>query len=397
MAAGDPILIAGGGIGGIALALALARSGRSATVLEQHAEFATAGAGIQLGPNGVKVLEHLGLAPTLRALVGEPDELRVRDGRSGRLLASLPLGQWIARRHGAPYWAAHRGDLHGALLAAASTEPRITLRTSFAVAAFAEQDGAVRASSTAGETVAGCALVGADGLWSRVRAAVCPSREPTFAGATATRTVLKAADAGPLAAPAVGLWLTPGVHVVHYPVRRGSEVAVVVIARDDWRGREWDAVADLDTLRRHLAGFHRSLADVLAPVTTWRKWALYRVAPLPRWTMGRMALLGDAAHPMLPYLAQGGVLALEDALVLGGLLGTHAGDEMHAFALFEALRRKRAQRVQALSLRQGRLYHLPPPLSWARDAGLRLIPGTWLMGAYDWLYGWQPNPPSAQA
>jgi salicylate hydroxylase len=391
MAASDPILIAGGGIGGLALALALAKSGRHATVLEQQAEFATAGAGIQLGPNGVRVLERLGVAPALRALVGEPEELRVRDGRSGQLLTTLPLGEWIARRHGAPYWAAHRGDLHGALLAAAAAEPCIKLRTGFAVAAFAEQGGAVRASSAAGETVAGCALVGADGLWSRVRAGVCPSHEPIFAGATATRAVLKASDAGPLAAPAVGLWLTPGVHVVHYPVRRGSEVAVVVIAREDWRGRDWDAAADLDTLRGRLAGFHRSLADVLLAVTTWRKWALYRLSSLPRWTAGPVALLGDAAHPMLPYLAQGGVLALEDALVLGNLLGAPAGDEARAFARFETLRRSRAQRVQALSLRQGRLYHLPPPLSWVRNAGLRLIPGTWLMGAYDWLYGWQPD------
>ncbi len=181
-------------------------------------------------------------------------------------------------------------------------------------------------------------------------------------------------------------------HVVHYPVRRGSEVAVVVIARENWRGRDWDATADRGALLGQLSGFHRSLTDVLAPVTEWRKWALHRLAPLSRWTLGRAALIGDAAHPMLPYLAQGGVLALEDALVLGNCLGIHAGDEARAFALFETLRRKRATRVQALSLRQGRIYHLPPPVSWARDAALQLLPGAWLMSAYDWLYGWQPDP-----
>jgi salicylate hydroxylase len=126
-------------------------------------------------------------------------------------------------------------------------------------------------------------------------------------------------------------------------------------------------------------------------VTDWRKWALYRLEPLPRWTTGRVALLGDAAHPMLPYLAQGGVLALEDALVLGSHLGAHIGKEARALGLFETERRKRATRVQALSLRQGRIYHLPPPLAWARDAGLGLIPGAWLMRAYDWLYGWQAD------
>ena len=391
MVAAGPILIAGGGIGGLALALALARTGRSATVLEQREQFATEGAGIQLGPNGVRVLERLGLAAALRPLVGEPEALRVHDGCSGRPLATLPLGHWIATRHGAPYWAAHRGDLHGALLAAASAEPRITLRTGFALASFDERGESVAVRSGTGETVEGCALVGADGLWSRVREVVCPTHSPEFVGASATRTVLEAKEAGRLAAPAVGLWLTPGVHVVHYPVRRGCEVAVVVIAAEDWQGREWDAAADRGTLLAHLAGFHRSLTDVLASVTEWRKWSLYRLAPLPRWSAGRVAVMGDAAHPMLPYLAQGGVLALEDALVLANCLSVHAGEETGAFGAFEASRRKRAGRVQALSRRQGRIYHLPPPLSWVRDAGLRLIPGAWLMASYDWLYGWQAD------
>ena len=317
MAAAGPILIAGGGIGGLALALVLAKAGRHAVVLEQQAQFATAGAGIQLGPNGVKVLERLGLAPALRPLVGEPEAIRVHDGRRGNPLASLPLGPWLAARHGAPYWAAHRGDLHGALAgrgrcrAAGRTAHRLCRRR------VRREGEAVTATSAAGETIAGPALVGADGIWSRVRAGLCPMHEPAFAGATATRTVIKARDAGRLAEPVVGLWLTRSAHVVHYPVRGGSEVAVVVIAREDWRGRDWDAAADLDTLRAHLSGFHRSLTDVLAPVTEWRKWALYRLSPLPRWTKGRVALMGDAAHPMLPYLAQGGVLALEDALVLG--------------------------------------------------------------------------------
>ncbi len=263
---------------------------------------------------------------------------------------------------------AHRGDLHGALLAAAAAEPRITLRPGFALASLAQTGEGVQVTSAGGETIAGRALVGADGLWSSVRQAVCPSMLPQFVGATATRAVIPAAEAGRLAAPVVGLWLTAGVHVVHYPVRAGAEIAVVVIASEDWQGRDWEAEADRTHLLARLGGFHAGLTEVLARVPQWRKWALYRLPPLPRWSAGRVTLMGDAAHPMLPYLAQGGVLALEDALVLGDCLDAHPGDEPGAFRDFEARRRRRAQRVQAMSLRQGRIYHLAPPLSWARDA-----------------------------
>ena len=389
MATPLPILIAGGGIGGLALALALARTGRSSTVLEQRDAFVTAGAGIQLGPNGVRVLQRLGVAEALRPLVGEPDAIHVHDGKTTRTLATLPLGAWIAARHGAPYWVAHRGDLHGALLAAAAAEPQIALRPGFTLVSFVEGGKEVQAISAAGEKISGGALVGADGLWSSVRALLCPSHAPRFVGATATRTVIPAAQAGRLVAQAVGLWLTPGVHVVHYPVRAGAEIAVVAIAREDWQGRDWDVEADAATLLARIGDFHASLIEVLAGMHQWRKWALYRLPPLPRWSAGRITLMGDAAHPMLPYLAQGGVLALEDALVLSDCLSAHPGDEPSAFRDFEARRRRRAQRVQAVSLRQGRIYHLPPPLSWARDTVLRLAPGATLMAAYDWLYGWR--------
>jgi salicylate hydroxylase len=165
------------------------------------------------------------------------------------------------------------------------------------------------------------------------------------------------------------------VHVVHYPVRGGAEIAVVVIAREDWQGRDWEAEADRMHLLTQMSGFHASLTEILARVPQWRKWALYRLPRLPRWSAGRVTLMGDAAHPMLPYLAQGGVLALEDALVLSDCLDARPGDEAGAFRDFEMRRRRRAQRVQAMSLRQGRIYHLAPPLSWARDAVLRLADG----------------------
>ena len=386
-----PILICGGGIGGLALALALAKTGRRSTVLEQRDSFGAEGAGIQLGPNGVRVLQRLGLAEALRPAVGVPDALAVHDGSSGRTLAVLPLGRWIASRHGAPYWVVHRGDLHAVLAKAASAEPRITLRTSFALASLRQKGEGVEARSAAGDVATGGALVGADGLWSSVRRAVSPEHVPQFTGATAARTVIPVAAAGRLALPAVGLWLSPGVNVVHYPVRGGSEIAAVVIATEAWQGTDWDAEADRAVLIARLAGFHSSLADPLAMAPVWRKWALYRLAPLPRWSAGRVTLIGDAAHPMLPHLAQGGVLALEDALVLADALAADPGNEAQAFLAFEAQRRRRAARVQAISRFNGRIYHARPPLSWARDGVLRLLPGAWLMAGYDWLYGWRAD------
>jgi len=382
-----PVLIAGGGIGGLALALALARRGRQALVLEQRHTLTTAGAGIQLGPNGVRALAQLGLRGALEPLVGTPSVLIVYQGRTGRPLATLPLGAFMADRHRAPYWVVHRGDLHAALVAAATHNPLIGLRTGFAVAEVRTGAASVEVLSHSGKRASGSALVGADGLWSRVRACVCPV-VPTFAGATATRTVLPAACAGRLAEASLGLWLTPGVHIVHYPVRAGAEVAVVVIATEDWRGREWETEADPQTLFECLDGFHQNLLEVLGRARNWRKWALFSLGALPAWVAGRVVLMGDAAHAMLPYLAQGGALALEDALVLADCLAELPGDEIAAFARFSALRRARALRVARTSRRQGRIYHLSPPLTWARDLALRALPGSLLMARLDWLYGW---------
>jgi salicylate hydroxylase len=291
-----PILIAGGGIGGLALALALARIGRSSIVIERRETFATAGAGIQLGPNGTRALQRLGIADALEPFVGTPDVLGIMHGASGARIATLPLGSWIADRHGAPYWVAHRGDLLATLLAAASEDWRITLRSGFDVATIDQDAIGVRATSTSGETILASALVGADGLWSRVRRALQPAALPAFVGATATRTVMAAAKAGRLNSNGVGLWLTPGVHVVHYPVRGGREIAVVVITAEAWQSTDWETDADKGQLFSRLCGFDASLIEVLAHAPAWRKWALHRLPPLNAWSQGRVRLLGDAAH-----------------------------------------------------------------------------------------------------
>jgi len=242
-----------------------------------------------------------------------------------------------------------------------------------------------------GESLAGEALVGADGLWSTVRQAICPGAALRFAGATAARAVLAAAAAGPLAGPRVGLWLGSGANVVHYPVRAGKEIAVVVIARQNGSAPGWDNRVEAESVLARLAGFHHSLTEVLARAGDYRQWSLYRLPPLPSWSKGRIGLIGDAAHPMLPHLAQGGALALEDAWVLGQLWRDEHADLALGLRQFEAQRRARAARVEALSHRNGHLYHLRPPLAWARDATLRLLPASWLLAGFDRLYGWRPD------
>jgi salicylate hydroxylase len=205
------------------------------------------------------------------------------------------------------------------------------------------------------------------------------------------RAVIPAAAAGRLAATDVGLWLGAGANVVHYPVRAGTEIAIVVIAREAWPAGGGDvAVAGARALSV-LAAFHPALTEALAAAPEWRKWSLHLLAKRPRWCMGRIGLIGDAAHPMLPHLAQGGALALEDALVLGALLGEEGADVAASFRRFEAERRGRAQSIAAHSHRNGVIYHLGPPLAWARNGVLRLLPGAWLMAGYDLIYGWRPN------
>jgi salicylate hydroxylase len=387
-----PILIAGGGIGGLALALALARLGRASIVLERQAALSAAGAGIQLGPNAVGALRGLGLAEALRPWVGEPEAIEVHAAASGRLLARLPLGRWIADRHGAPYWAMHRGDLHRVLAEVAASEPLIEVRSGFEVASAMQSADEVNVEDDAGHAVSGPMLVGADGLWSAVRRGLAQGA-PQPVGATATRTVIPAARGGVLSTASVGLWLGADAHVVHYPVRAGTEIAVTVIAREDWQGRTWDAEADAGALSARLAPFHGSLRQALVPPDgaqhAWRKWALHTLPALPAWARGRIVLIGDAAHPVLPFLAQGGALAIEDAVTLARCLCA-AADLGTALARFGAERAPRAHRVQAASRRQGRIYRLAAPFSWARDAVLALAPGHRLMAGFDWLYGWRP-------
>lgn len=387
------VLIAGGGIAGLATALALARRGLASHVFERRTAFAEEGAGIQIGPNGTRVLAELGVADLLEPLAAKPDAIVVMDGRNGTRLTRLPLGDWMLRRYGSPYWTAHRADLHGALAQKVLAEPLVRLSMGTDILSFRETGSGVLVETGAAGQVAGDALVVADGLWSTSRAVVCRrTTAPEFTGRAALRAILPA-DALPSAldAKCTHVWLCAGAHVVHYPVRAANEVAVVVIIDDRVSTTNWSDDVLPAWLRSHMPSVPPVLDQLLSQPKAWRKWSLYTLpeggaAP---WTFGRVALIGDAAHPVLPFLAQGGVLALEDAVVLAQSMASKPGDIPSAFVEFERRRRPRAKRVAHASRRNGQLYHLSGMLAAARNTTLRQIAGARLMAKYDWLYGWE--------
>jgi salicylate hydroxylase len=382
-----PVVIVGGGVGGLAAALALAKAGIASRVLERTATPATAGAGIQLGPNAVQALRALGVAGRLLPAVAVPDGVAVRSGATGRVLARMPLGAAIAARHAAPYWTVHRQDLLAAMLETVRGVSRIEVRHGVGVARIEARAGGARVHGESGETLDARAVIGADGLWSRVRGGLTT---PRFSGKIAARAVIGAGGAGPLAGNDVGAWLAPGIHVVHYPVRAGTEVNVVVIYDDDWRSQEWSEPAPRSDIAARVAGLHGDLASVLERVPAWQKWALAEPLEVTPWTQGARTLLGDAAHAMQPFLAQGGAMALEDALVLAAEAAASPDDLTGAFARYEAVRRPRVARVQAGARRNGRIYHLGGPLALVRDVAMSAMGGGRLVASYDWLYGWRP-------
>lgn len=387
-------VVAGGGIGGLAAAIALAQRGLEVRVCERRPEFPEEGAGIQIGPNGSRILRDLGVAEFLEDKVAKPDVLSVRDGASGRELACLPLGTWIAERHGAPYWTAHRRDLHLALRARAEAEPRITLSRGTETVSFENEPDGICAIGANGEVLSASVLVAADGLWSELRRHISgrPSNLSPV-GKAAFRSVTPADSLPPELTPnAVHIWLSPGAHAVHYPVNGGRDIALVVIADDPSRFEGWDSPVIADAVKEKVETFAAPLQALVASADSWRHWSLYHMPPLERWTSGRAALLGDAAHPMLPFLAQGAVMALEDAVTLAACI-TEAGAGLEsAIEKYERTRRPRVAKVIEASEHNGRIYHMRGAAALARNATMKIAPPKRVMSRFDWLYGWKSEP-----
>ena len=405
MATPPQLLIAGGGIGGLAAALACARQGWQVQLIERAPSFSEVGAGIQIGPNVVRLLQAWGLGSALQQVAAFPARLRVRDGASGRELASLPLAGHMQERYGAPYATVHRADLLALLHDAVAPREGVTMHLGQRIQAYTTSADAVRVQTLQnderpGLPLEGDALVGADGLWSRVREGLLADGAPRLTGHLAYRALLpQAALPAALRSQDVSAWLGPRLHLISYPVRGGDALNVVAFVHGALPGAgpaadalaHWDHGTNAADLRAALAGCCAPLQDLVRAVDAWRLWVLCDRPALQAPTQmaqGRVALLGDAAHPMRPYLAQGAGMAIEDAEALGrALASVPAGglDMPAALAGYARERWQRNARVQARAQRNGVIFHATGPVRWGRNLSLRLL-GARLLDM-PWLYG----------
>ena len=396
MASSRTIIIAGAGIGGLSAALMLAQNGFRVTLLEQAQRLTETGAGIQLSPNATRILIALGLGERLRADAFAPESIAIKKSSGGHL-ARVPLGATAEQRYGAPYWSIHRGDLQAALVEAVRANPDIALKLGTRFEDFAVHANGITVACRHGTEVAdeqGLALVGADGLWSALRTRL-GHRAPMFAQRTAWRAMVPGDTLGAeFLAPEVQLWLGRNAHLVHYPVKGGALVNIVAIVNDRWNEPGWGAEGARDELLAHYSpwSWAQPALDLLARPERWLKWALHDLPPLGSWGDGPVTLLGDAAHPMLPFLAQGAAMAIEDAAVLTDSMVQSPDDPAAAMRRYERARRRRTARVQQAARNNGRTYHLTAAEAVLRNMVLCVAGGKMLLRKYDWLYDWRSAP-----
>jgi salicylate hydroxylase len=380
------LIIAGAGIGGLTAALALADRGHDVLVLEKRTSFSEAGAGIQLSPNASRILIRLGLENALERAACKPTQICVRDAHSGKALGAIKLGDTIKTRFGAPYYAIARHDLHMILLDAVRAHPHIRLfvgRTASHIQHH-EDHIALEAESASGirEPLTADCLIGADGIWSTMRGTIGDQRQPIYQGYGAWRASCKAEHwPSELPLDQTGLWLGRKMHMVHYAVDSGRHVNIVLVERLTNAQRDTVLRPNFSALSKKAAPL---LQHILESQQNWCLWPLYDL-PIKKMADQRIALLGDAAHPILPFLAQGGALAIEDAACLADHINRYQSVP-EALKAYEQERLPRITRVQNAARRNGRLYHARALNAWGRNMVLKRTKPETLMELYAWLY-----------
>jgi 3-hydroxybenzoate 6-monooxygenase len=379
------ILIAGGGIGGLGAALALAQRGHSVQVFERTTEFREIGAGIQLGPNVFKMFDRLGVREAMLDLAAIPRALVMRCALQGHEITRVPLGEGFQARFGQPYAVIHRGDMHGVLLRACLAHPGIRLTTGRAARDYSRIGNQVALYFEDGSSERGDLVIGADGLWSRIRTAMLGAEKPAVSGHIAYRAVLPMGEV-PEGIPRdeVLLHAGPRLHLVHYPLRRGELMNLVAVFHSAEYSEGWDQAGDPALLAKHFARTRPEVRAMLEKIETWKYWVLCDREPKRGWQDGSAVLLGDAAHPMLQYLAQGANMALEDALCLADMLDALPVER--ALPAYEEARVLRTGRVQSMARLYGEIYHAADVRAELRDAMLmgRAPEAAWEGMA--WLY-----------
>lgn len=384
-----PIIIAGGGIGGIAAALGLAKKGYPCVVLEKAPELGEIGAGIQLGPNAFHAFDYLGVGDAAREMAVYIDNLRLMDAIDGNEITRIPLDDAFRSRFKNPYAVIHRGDLHGVFLRAAREHPLIDLRTNSEVTGYEQDGSSVSAKLKTGESVTGRLLVGADGLWSNIRQQMVGDGAPRVSGHTTYRSVIPTQDMPEdLRWNAATLWAGPKCHIVHYPLSGWKVFNLVVTYHNDAAEPVAGKPVSAEEVKRGFEHVNERARSIIDHGRDWKLWVLCDRAPISNWIDGRVVLLGDSAHPMLQYFAQGACMAMEDAVCLSAELEAASGDVERALPEYQSKRLLRTARVQLQSRWIGEhIYHPEGAHAQLRNAIMRAkTPEDWYANI-EWLYG----------